>query len=184
MALAGPRRRDLRGEPGALNSRGPLLAAAFAAVLASLPARAVGEEISLFRVGMGVFEFNLPKATAAELAVQYRGGRNTGPLHPILGAKVTTDAAFFVFAGLGGDISLGRRFVFRPSFAPGIYRQGKGKDLSAYLNFRTALEIALRLGGGRRLSLEMDHVSNAGAAPTNLGEESLVLAFAMPLGKH
>lgn len=167
-----------------MNLRGPFLAAVFAAVLGSFPARAVGEEISLFRVGMGVFEFNLPKASAAELAFQYRGGQNTGPLHPILGAKVTTDAAYFVFAGFGGDIPLGRRFVFRPSFAPGIYGQGKGKDLGAYLNFRTAVEIAFRLGRGRRLSLEMDHVSNGGAAPTNRGEESLVLSFAVPLGKH
>ena len=167
-----------------MNSRGPLLAAAFAAVLACFPARAVAEEISLFRVGMGVFEFNNEKAAAAEIAFQYRGGRNTAHLHPILGVKTTTDSAFFVFAGFGGDINLGQRFVFRPSFAPGIYRQGKGKDLGAYLNFRTAFEIALRLGRGRRLSLEMDHVSNGGAAPTNLGEESLVLSFALPLGKH
>jgi len=167
-----------------LNPRGPFLAATLAAVLASFPARAAAEEVSLFRLGMGVFEFNRPTAAAAELAVQYRGAKNTGPLHPIVGAKVTSDAAIFAFAGFGGDVPLGRRFVFRPSFAPGFYRQGKGKDLGAYLNFRTALELALRLGSGRRLSVEMDHVSNAGAAPTNLGAKSLVLSFAIPLGKR
>jgi hypothetical protein len=167
-----------------LKSRGSLLATALAVGLASLPARASGEEISLFRVGAGVFEFNLPKALAAELAVQYRVGHNTGALHPLAGVKVTADGAVFAYAGFGGDIPLRGRFVFRPSFAPGFYHQGNGKDLSAYLNFRTAVEIALRFDSGRRLGLEMDHVSNAGAAPTNLGEESLVITFALPVGKR
>lgn len=167
-----------------MRSRGPLLAVALAAGLASFPAGVAGEEISLFRVGAGVFEFNLPKAMAAEIAVQYRMGYNTGALHPITGVKVTADAAAFAYVGFGADIPLWGRVVFRPSFAPGIYHQGNGKDLSAYLNFRTAFEIALCLGGGRRLGIEMDHVSNAGAAPTNLGEESLLVTFAVPLGKR
>lgn len=167
-----------------MSLRGPWLGAALAAPLALLPACAAGDEVSQIRVAGGVFEWNLPRAAAVELAVQYRGGLNTGPLHPIVGGKVTTDAAAFVFAGFGLDVNLGRRFVLRPSFAPGFYRQGRGKDLGAVLDFRTAIEIALRLGGGCRLGLEVDHVSNAGSAPTNRGEESLVLTFAFPLGKR
>lgn len=162
---------------------GPLVAA-MAAALVMPPVSAVGDEVSQLRLAGGVFEWNLPRALAAELAVQYRGGVNTGALHPIVGGKVTRDAGAFVFAGFGLDLNLGRRFVLRPSFAPGFYRQGSGKDLGATFNFRTAIEIALRLGGGRRLGLEMDHVSNAGAALPNRGEESLVVTFAFPLGRR
>jgi hypothetical protein len=159
------------------------VAALAAAVLVWSPEAARGEEISRVRFGAGVFEFNLHTAAAAELSIQYRGGRNTGPFHPLAGAFVTADGGVFAYAGFGSDISLGRLGVLRPSFGPGIYRRGNGKDLGAYLNFRTAVEIVIRLGGGRRLGLEMDHVSNAGAAPTNLGAESLLLTFALPLGR-
>ena len=167
-----------------MRPRDPRLGAALAVTLALLPACATADEISALRLAVGVFEWNLHPAAAGELAVQYRGGLNTGPLHPIVGGKVTTDAAAFVFAGFGVDVKLGRRFVLRPSFAPGFYRQGRGKDLGAVPNYRTAIEVALRLDGGRRLGLEVDHISNAGSAPTNPGEESIVLTFSFPLGKR
>ncbi len=168
-----------------MTAAGRYLNAAIAATaVVFMPALAQGEEISRARIGVGVFEFNLPKAAAAELALQYRGGRNTGPFHPLAGAFVTTDGGGFVHAGFGADIPLGRFAVLRPSFGPGIYLRGQGKDLGAYLNFRTAVEIAFPLGGGRRLGLEMDHVSNAGAAPTNRGAESLLLTLAVPLGRR
>ena len=168
-----------------MTARGRCATAALAAaVVGSMPAPARGEEISRFRVGAGVFEFNLPTAAAAELAIQYRVGRNTGPFHPLAGALVTTDGGVFAYAGFGSDIPLGRFAVLRPSFGPGFYRRGTGKELGAYLNFRTAVEIAFRLGAGRRLALEMDHVSNAGAAPTNRGAESLLITFAVPWGRR
>jgi hypothetical protein len=151
----------------------------------SVPARAARVvEVSNLRVATGVFEFNLGTARAAELSVQYRGGRKSGPFHPVAGAAVTTDRTLHVFAGFGADVPLFGRFVLRPSFAPGLYSRGRGKDLGTAFQFRSAVELAWHLGGGRQVGLELDHVSNSGYGRTNRGEESLLLTFALPIGKR
>jgi len=156
-----------------------------AVVLAGLtlaPTRSAGEEIQQLRVAAGVFEFNLGSARAGELSLQYRGGKNTGPLHPLAGVMVTTDSAVHVYAGFGFDAPLGGRLVLRPTFAPGFYHRGHGKDLGAAFEYRSGVELAVRLQKGRRLGLELDHVSNAGYGRSNRGEETLTVTFALPLG--
>jgi len=158
----------------------PLLALT---LLVGLAARARAEEISQIRPAVGVFEFNLASAAAGELGVQYRHGRNTGPMHPLVGVMATTDGAFLVYAGFGADIALGRRFVFRPSLAPGFYHRGQAKDLGSGMEFRTAVEIAWRTTSGLRLGVEMDHVSNNGYAETNRGAESLMVTVSIPVGR-
>jgi len=142
------------------------------------------EEMAHLRPAAGVFEFNLHTASAAELGLQYRIGRNTGPIHPLLGAMATVDGAFFVYGGFGIDIPIGRRFVFRPSLAPGIYHQGQAKDLGTAMQFRTGVEVAWRLAGGWRVGVELDHISNSGYADTNRGAESLMVTVAVPVGRR
>ncbi len=149
-----------------------------------LPRRAAGEEISQLRLAAGVFELDLAKTRAGELSLQYRGGLNTGPLHPLAGVMVTTDAAVHVFAGFGIDVPLSGSLVLRPSFAPGFFSRGHGQDLGSAFEYRSGIEVAVRLPGGRRVGLEFDHVSNAGTGRSNRGEESLTATFALPLGRH
>jgi lipid A 3-O-deacylase len=151
------------------------------AALALRPSRALGEEISQLRVAAGVFELNLASARAGELSLQYRGGLNTGPLHPLAGVMVTTDSAVHVFAGFGFDAPLGGRLLLRPTFAPGFYHRGHGKDLGAAFEYRSGVELAVRLPKRRRVGLELDHVSNAGYGRSNRGEETLTVTFAIPL---
>jgi hypothetical protein len=167
-----------------LESRRALRVGAALCVLVVGGAFAGAEEMAHLRPAAGIFEFNLHTASAPELGLQYRIGRNTGPLHPLLGAMATTDGAFFVYAGFGIDIRLGGRFVLRPSLAPGLYHQGQAKDLGSTLQFRTGVEVAWRLSSGFRLGVEMDHISNGGYADTNRGAESLMVTVAVPLGRR
>jgi hypothetical protein len=100
---------------------------------------------------------------------------------------LTTDGAVHVYAGFGADVPLRGRFkrvVFRPSLCPGFYHRGGGKDLGSAFEFRSGVEVALRLEGGRRIGLELDHVSNSGYGQSNRGEESLTLTLAFPFGKR
>jgi hypothetical protein len=151
-------------------------------VLAVGPSCARAEEVALLRPAAGVFEFNLNSAAAGELGLQYRLGRNTGPIHPLIGVFGTTDAAFLVYAGFGIDIPLGGPVVLRPSLAPGFYHRGEGKDLGSIIEYRSALEVAWRTRRGLRVGVELDHVSNAGSAPSNRGAESLTLTISIPVG--
>lgn len=140
------------------------------------------EEVALLRPAAGVFEFNLSSAAAGELSLQYRLGHNTGPIHPLVGVYATTDSAMLIYAGFGLDIPLGGPFILRPSLAPGFYHRGEGKDLGSIIEFRTAFEIAWRTRSGLRLGVELDHVSNAGSAPSNRGAESLTVTVSIPVG--
>jgi hypothetical protein len=151
-------------------------------VLALGPSCVRAEEVALLRPAAGVFEFNLNSAAAGELGLQYRLGQNTGPIHPLIGVFGTTDAAFLFYAGFGVDIPVGGPLYLRPSLAPAFYHRGEGKDLGSIIEFRSALELAWRTRRGLRLGIELDHVSNAGSAPSNRGAESLTVAISIPVG--
>jgi hypothetical protein len=69
-----------------------------------------------------------------------------------------------------------------PTFAPGYYRQGNGKDLGYPLEFRSQLELGFRFAPGQRFSIAFAHLSNGGLGRSNPGQESLTLAWQVPLG--
>ena len=45
---------------------------------------------------------------------------------------------YVVYAGIKGNFSIGNFFI-SPSFAPGYYDSGKGKDLGSYLEFKSQI---------------------------------------------
>jgi hypothetical protein len=126
------------------------------------------------------FDFTQQDAQAVQLGVEYRAGRGHDPIRPFGGVMVTTDGTFYVCAGIGWELFLGR-VVVTPSLAPGWYLQGGGKDLGFPAEFRTQLEFAYRLPGGSRLGLAVSHLSNASLGKTNPGELSLTINYELPL---
>jgi lipid A 3-O-deacylase len=97
---------------------------------------------------------------------------------------MTRDSAVFLGAGVGYDVTLGRRWVVTPTFAPGYYRKGNGKDLGYPLEFRSQLELGYQFGSGYRFSIAISHVSNAGLGQGNPGQESLTLVWELPLARR
>jgi hypothetical protein len=73
--------------------------------------------------------------------------------------------------------------VLRPSFAPGYYNMGSGKDLGSALEFRSGLEVGFCFSNGTRLGVEFNHISNGGLADHNPGANSLMLMVTIPTGK-
>lgn len=103
-------------------------------------------------------------------------------LRPLVSAFVTTDRSFYVCGGLAYDILLlGKRIALTPSFAPGLYYRGCGKNLGFPLNFRSAVELAVILPNQGRLGAQVNHISNSGLSKTNPGADSLLLFYAIPL---
>ena len=129
----------------------------------------------------GWFDFNRQKAEAAELRLEYRSGRPFGGFRPLAGILTTTDRAFYGYAGLGFDWFLGQSLVVTPSFAPGLYARGDGKDLGHVVEFRSQLEVAYRFRNRSRLGLSVSHISNASLGQRNPGTESLMLNYEVPL---
>jgi lipid A 3-O-deacylase len=104
-------------------------------------------------------------------------------IHFTAGGTATSAGSRYAFAGLSLDVPVGRRLILRGSFAPGYYSPGRfGKDLGHSLEFRSAVELSVPLGGRRSIGIEYSHVSNAGLGSINPGQESLVVTLALPVG--
>jgi hypothetical protein len=132
--------------------------------------------------GTGWFDANRRRDQAAEARLEYRSGTLTGGLRAVAATHATTDGSLFAGAGLAYGIRIGR-FDLTPSFVPGVYRRGDGRDLGYPLEFRSQLELGRRLRGGQRIAVAVSHLSNAGLGSSNPGQESLTLNFEWP-GRH
>jgi lipid A 3-O-deacylase len=151
------------------------------ALLAGGPTLA--EERTLVAISAGEHNTVDQSKAAAELGLQWRGGGHWWVFHPIVGGMVTHQGAMHGYVGFTFDLPLGAHFAFRPSFAPGLYRQGGGKDLGYPLEFRSGLEAGWRFSGGTRVGLEFYHISNASLGDINPGSNSLMLVVAIPTAK-
>ena len=127
------------------------------------------------------FDFNKKVNTAFEFRVEYRHDKGWWKVRPFAGAMVTTDKSSYFFAGGLVNFFIGEHFVITPSFAPGIYFKGNGKDLYFPLEFRSQIEIAFRFKSGARIGASFGHISNASLGPPNPGVEYLAGTIAFPI---
>lgn len=89
--------------------------------------------------------------------------------------------AVFVGGGLGLELYTNRHLLVIPSFTPGFYYQGSGKDLGFPLEFRSCLEVAYEWTSGFRFGLQAFHISNASLSKKNPGTNSLLFTLSIPL---
>jgi lipid A 3-O-deacylase len=129
----------------------------------------------------GYFDFNKKINTSVFGSIEYRFGKKLLFLNPITGVMANTDGGFFIFAGITMDIPFTNFLILTPSFAPGYYNKGKGKDLFFTLEFRSKLELALKLINDIRIGVSISHISNASLGPPNPGAENVAVNLTFPL---
>jgi hypothetical protein len=141
------------------------------------PAAAADREADAsFVVGTGWFDANRRRDQAAELRLEYRSPSLVSGLRAVAATLATSDGSLFVGTGLAYEVRLGGWDV-TPTFVPGVYRRGQGRDLGYPLEFRSQLELGRRLSGGGRVAVAVSHLSNAGLGSTNPGQESLTVSY-------
>ena len=129
----------------------------------------------------GYFDFNKKVNTSTFGRIEYRFGKKILFLNPITGAMLNTDGGFFIFTGILMDIPLTNFLILTPSFAPGYYNKGKGKDLFYSLEFRTKIELSSKLTNDIRIGISISHISNVSLGPPNPGVENFAINFTDPL---
>lgn len=160
IALASPvRAQDLTrdGEPDAIAFGG-----GYYDILRSVKNKGDAQEAGLFNL-------------------EYHSNKKLWYFTPQFGAWATNKGSAYVYAGVRLDVFFGNRFVFTPSFSPGLYHEGKGKDLGFIVEFRSSAEFAYRFDDYSRLSLGIAHLSNASLGDKNPGVETLSLTYSIPL---
>ena len=83
-----------------------------------------------------------------------------GNLSPITGFILTQDNASYLYTGVQAEYKIGK-INFTPSFTPGYYNKGDGKDLGHSLEFKSELQFSVDLFSNTQLGFSYNHISNA-----------------------
>jgi predicted heme/steroid binding protein len=149
----------------------------------SLPFMAIAEEQSAIAISAGGYDAFDSEDNAVEVGIEYRfaPSPNFYNLIPAVGASVTSDGAYWAYAGIRYDWSLSTNWLVTPHFALAAYENGAGVDLGYGLEFRTGLDIAYQLTDKSRLSLGYYHMSNADLGDDNPGADSIIVSYSYML---
>ena len=139
------------------------------------------ESSSKFNVYSGMFDFSDTGKKSTLIGFQHQNedlNRDTflGNLSPITGALLTADSAVYIYTGVQAQYTLGK-INFTPSFAPGLYSKGDGKDLGHILEFKSELQISVDFVSNSQLGFSYNHLSNASLGTKNPGANSYMFNF-------
>ena len=134
-----------------------------------------------FNVYTGMFDFSDSGKKSELIGFQHQNenlNRDTflGNLSPITGGLITADSAAYVYTGVEAQYKIGS-LNFNPSFAPGLYHEGDGKDLGHVLEFKSELQISLDMTESSQLGFSYNHISNASIGDKNPGANSYMFNF-------
>jgi len=129
----------------------------------------------------GMFDFSDDTQAAGVFGLQHQNDdlfRNSflGKLSPITGGFLTENNAFYLYTGAQAEYDLGL-FTITPSFAPGYYNSGDGKDLGSALEFKSEIQMSLNLSDSTEFGMSYNHISNASLGDKNPGANSYMLNF-------
>ena len=134
-----------------------------------------------FSVYTGMFDFSDDGKKSVLIGMQHQNenlNRDTflGNLSPITGVLITADNAGYIYTGVQAQYKLGS-LNFTPSFTPGLYHEGNGKDLGHIIEFKSELQISLELSSTSELGFSYNHISNASLGDKNPGANSYMFNF-------
>ena len=67
--------------------------------------------------------------------------------------------------------------TFTPSFTPGLYFEGDGKDLGHIIEFKSEIQFSYALSENAKMGVSYNHVSNASLGTKNPGANSYMFNF-------
>ena len=141
----------------------------------------VNEKNTEINVYSGMFDFNDDGAKSTLFGFQHQNEelkRNSffGTLSPITGGMLTADNAVYLYTGVQADYDIGL-LKLTPSFTPGIYNQGNGKDLGHIIEFKSEIQLSMDLSKNSMFGMSYNHISNASLGSKNPGANSYMFNF-------
>ena len=135
-------------------------------------------EVSVYA---GMFDFSDHKQKAGLFGLQHQNDELfrksfLGKISPITGGFLTEKKAFYLYTGAQAEYNLGL-ITITPSFAPGYYNYGDGKDLGSALEFKSEIQMSLNLSDSTEFGMSYNHISNASFGDKNPGANSYMINF-------
>ena len=129
----------------------------------------------------GMFDFSDDKQASGLIGLQHKNAElfieaDHGRFSPITGAFITSKNAFYIYTGVQAEYQFGS-LAITPSFAPGYYGEGNGKDLGYPLEFKSEIQMSYDLSNTTHLGMSYNHISNASLGKKNPGANSYMINF-------
>ena len=129
----------------------------------------------------GMFDFSDDGKKSSLIGFQHQNenlNRDTflGNLSPITGVLITADNAGYFYTGVQAQYKIGVLNI-TPSFTPGLYHEGDGKDLGHMVEFKSEVQLSFDLSTGAELGFSYNHISNASLGDKNPGANSYMFNF-------
>ena len=129
----------------------------------------------------GMFDFSDNGKRATLFGIQHQNESLTrdsflGTLSPVTGFMITADNATYAYTGIQAQYKIGNLYI-TPSFTPGLYHEGDGKDLGHILEFKSEVQISLDIFKDSELGFSYNHISNASLGDKNPGANSYMFNF-------
>ena len=139
------------------------------------------EKNTEFNVYSGMFDFSDDGKRSTLIGFQHQNenlNRDTflGNLSPITGVLITSDNAGYIYTGVQAQYKIGILNI-TPSFTPGLYHEGNGKDLGHMLEFKSEVQLSFDLSKNSELGFSYNHLSNASLGDKNPGANSYMFNF-------
>ena len=131
---------------------------------------------------IGNFDFSDHKQKAILLGFQHQNEtleRQTflGNASPITGGFITANSAAYIYTGVEWNHDMGGKMTFTPSFTPGLYSQGNGKDLGHVIEFKTEIQASYAMSESSSFGVSYNHISNASLGDKNPGANSYMFNY-------
>ena len=129
----------------------------------------------------GIFDYSDDGQRAALFGFQHENENLVrdsflGTISPVTGFLITENNAAYGYTGIQAFYNLGK-LNFTPSFTPGVYSQGDGKDLGHTIEFKSELQFSLDIFSNSELGFSYNHISNASLGDKNPGANSYMFNF-------
>ena len=129
----------------------------------------------------GMFDFSDDGARSTLFGIQHQNESLTrdsffGTISPVTGIMLTADSASYIYTGIQAQYSIGKLNII-PSFTPGIYGEGNGKDLGHLVEFKSEVQLSFDLFENSEFGFTYNHISNASLGEKNPGANSYMFNF-------
>ena len=134
-----------------------------------------------YNIYTGMFDFSDDGKKSQVLGFQHKNNdlfRDSflGTIKPVTGFMFTADNATYLYTGVQAEYTLGK-INLTPSFAPGFYEKGDGKDLGHLVEFKSEVQLSLDLSPNTKFGFSYNHISNASLGEKNPGANSYMFNF-------
>tara|TARA_X000000368_G_C22844676_1_gene629303 strand:+ start:131 stop:634 length:504 start_codon:yes stop_codon:yes gene_type:complete len=99
-----------------------------------------------------------------------------GKLQPVTGVMITADNAGYLYTGFQVPYKSGS-LTITPSFTPGLYSEGDGKDLGHVIEFKSEIQLSINFSQNSELGFSYNHISNASLGNKNPGANSYMFNY-------